>query len=284
MGSGSIKRKVMIIGEAPGENEAVTGRVFSGRAGKLLDTLLEEAGLDRSHCYVTNVVKCRPPENRRPDRVEFEACRVYLEREAKAVNPRWVLLLGNAALQAVARKSGITKQRGLRLKVRDPVWANRHIMATFHPAYILRNPGQHSTLAEDVKRFARMMRGEFQVVPVRSKYVNSVEGVKWLRRQLEALPEGSVVSYDVENRGRPWEGEWDVVCLGISWDGKTTYVEHGGSTQGEWSIVRDGEFSSFWPPDYRAAYTLRWIVEDGAVTGLSFIQAGRGDRFDGRYE
>jgi hypothetical protein len=67
-------------------------------------------------------------------------------------------------------------------------------------------------------------------------------------------------------------------------DGMTTYVEHGGSTQGEWSIVRDGEFLSFWPPDYRAAYVLRWIVEDGAVTGLSFVQAERGDRFDGRYE
>jgi hypothetical protein len=67
-------------------------------------------------------------------------------------------------------------------------------------------------------------------------------------------------------------------------DGKTTYVEHGRSTRGEWSILRDGEFSSFWPPDLRAVYTLRWIVEEGAVTGLSFIQAGRGDHFDGRYE
>jgi hypothetical protein len=67
-------------------------------------------------------------------------------------------------------------------------------------------------------------------------------------------------------------------------DGKTTYVDHGRSTQGEWSIVEDGVFSSFWPPDYRATYAVRWIVEDGAVTGLSFIQAGRGDRFDGRYE
>ena len=214
----------MIVGEAPGEAEATTGRVFSGRAGKLLDTLLDEAGLDRSEVYVTNVVKCRPPENRRPDRVEFESCRIYLEREAKAVNPRYVLLLGNAALQAVARKSGITSKRGVRLTVKDPVWAHRQIMATFHPAYILRNPGQHSTLAEDVKRFARMMRGEFQVVPVRSKYVNSVEGVKWLRRQLEGLPPSSVVSYDVENRGRPWEREWDIVCLGVSWDGQTTYV------------------------------------------------------------
>jgi hypothetical protein len=67
-------------------------------------------------------------------------------------------------------------------------------------------------------------------------------------------------------------------------DGKTTYVEHGRPTQGEWSIKEDGAFSSFWPPDYRAAYNLRWIVERGAVTGLSFTQAERGDRFDGRYE
>ncbi len=67
-------------------------------------------------------------------------------------------------------------------------------------------------------------------------------------------------------------------------DGKTTYVEHGRPTQGEWSIGEDGAFSSFWPPDYRAAYVVRWIVEDGAVSGLSFTQAGRGDRLDGRYE
>jgi hypothetical protein len=67
-------------------------------------------------------------------------------------------------------------------------------------------------------------------------------------------------------------------------DGKTIYVDHGRSTQGEWSIVEDGAFSSFWPPDYRAIYAVRWIVEDGAVSGLSFIQAGRGDRFNGRYE
>ena len=223
-GSGDPSNRVMIIGEAPGEAEATTGRVFSGRAGILLDRLLEEAGLDRDACYVTNVVKCRPPDNRRPDRVEFEACRIYLENEARVCNPKHVLLLGNAALQAVARKSGITKQRGLRLKIKDPVWAHRQVMATFHPAYILRNPGQHSTLAEDVKRFARMMRGEFQVVPVRSKYVGSAATVRWLRRQLEQLPSGTVVSYDVENRGRPWEREWDVVCLGLSWDGETTYV------------------------------------------------------------
>lgn len=66
-------------------------------------------------------------------------------------------------------------------------------------------------------------------------------------------------------------------------DGKTTYVEQGRSSRGEWSTVEDGAFSSFWPPNYRATYTVRWIVEEGAVTGLSFIQAETGDRFDGRY-
>jgi hypothetical protein len=67
-------------------------------------------------------------------------------------------------------------------------------------------------------------------------------------------------------------------------DGKTTYVEQGRSSQGEWSVIDDGEFSSFWPPSYRATYALRWLVEAGAVTGLSFIHEETGDRFCGRYE
>jgi hypothetical protein len=67
-------------------------------------------------------------------------------------------------------------------------------------------------------------------------------------------------------------------------EGKTIFVEHGRSSQGQWSVIDDGEFSSFWPPDYRATYALRWIVEAGVVTGLSFIHEETGDRFDGRYE
>jgi hypothetical protein len=67
-------------------------------------------------------------------------------------------------------------------------------------------------------------------------------------------------------------------------DGKTSYVEQGRSSDGEWSVVEDGAFSSYWPPSCRATYNLRWIVEAGAVTGLSFIRAEAGDRFDGRYQ
>lgn len=67
-------------------------------------------------------------------------------------------------------------------------------------------------------------------------------------------------------------------------DGRTTYVEQGRATAGEWSVLGDGKFSSFWPPDYRATYTLRWIVDGSTTAGLSFTEDGRGQRFDGRYQ
>lgn len=224
MGSGDPHSRIMLIGEAPGAREDETGRVFSGRAGQLLDLKLKEAGLDREEIYVTNVVKCRPPDNRRPERVEWGACRLYLEREAKAIRPRYVLLMGNAALQAVARKSGITTKRGVRLEVKDPVWRTAEIMATIHPAYVLRNPGQDSVFSEDIRRFARLIRGDFQVVPVSARYVSTPAALRSLRRYLEKLPEGTVIAYDVENLGRPWQPDWAIVCLGLSVDGGVSYV------------------------------------------------------------
>jgi uracil-DNA glycosylase family 4 len=223
MGSGDPKSRIMLLGEAPGEREAESGRVFSGRAGQLLDLKLQEAGLPRESVYVSNVVKCRPPDNSRPSRVEWESCRIYLEREVKRVDPRYILLMGNTALQAVCRKSGITKQRGVRLQTRDPLYKGRSLMATIHPAYVLRNPGQDSVFSEDIKRFARMVRGQFQVVPVRGTLVNTVVGLKKLRRILmEANPEA--IAYDVENRGAPWEKDWKLLVLGISVDGQRGFV------------------------------------------------------------
>jgi len=225
MGTGPAKtHNIMILGEAPGENEARTGRVFSGRAGQLLDLALSDAGLDRDKIYVSNVVKCRPPDNRRPGRIEWESCRQYLNAEVEELDPRYVLLLGNSALQAVARRSGITTKRGVRLDVRDPVWGRAEIMATIHPAYVLRNPGQGTVFAEDIRRFARMVRGEFQAVRVRPKMVRSTKALRYVKNLLLTAAEGTVVAYDVENRGRPWENDWSIVCLGVSLDGETTYV------------------------------------------------------------
>lgn len=226
MGRGSPKGGIMVIGEAPGGEEEKTGKVFSGRAGQLLDRKLRDAGLTPESLYVTNVVKCRPPNNRTPERDEWESCRDYLESEVAAVDPSHVLLLGNSALRTVARTSGITSpdKRGVQLTVRDPSFSKRFVMATIHPAYVLRNPGQDTVFSEDIRRFARAIRGELQVVPVSRKLVSNARGLRAVIRAVQNLPHGAVVAYDVENRYSPWEEDWSIQVLGLSWDGKTTYV------------------------------------------------------------
>lgn len=224
MGSGNPKSRIMLIGEASGEAEERTGRVFSGAAGQLLDKMLDRAGLSRDELYVTNAVKCRPPENRTPERWEAKVCAdEYITREMDEINPTHVLLLGNAALTAVAKKSGITKHRGVRLEISGQPEA-RTIMAAFHPAYALRNPGVYPTLQEDIRRFARAIKGEFQVVPVKKKYVSTVKGLRYVIRLLKDAPGKTVVSYDVENRYAPWHPDWSIQCLGISIDGEVSYV------------------------------------------------------------
>jgi uracil-DNA glycosylase family 4 len=224
MGSGNPASRVMIVGEAPGGNEEKTGVVFSGAAGQLLNKCLERAGLSRDSLYVTNAVKCRPPENRKPERIEAKTCADnYLAAEIREIRPTHILLLGNEALQAVARKSGITKHRGVRLEVKA-LPRSTTVMAAFHPAYALRNPGVHPTLQEDIRRFARAIKGEFQVVPVQKKYVATVKGVKHVINLLQSAPPGTVVAYDVENRFRPWDSDWSIQCIGVSLDGKVSYV------------------------------------------------------------
>src|SRR4029077_10164852 len=190
MGKGKPESRIMLVGEAPGASEERTGEVFSGAAGQLLDKCLVRAGLSPSELYITNAVKCRPPENRKPERWEAKVCAdEYLTKEIEEIRPTHILLLGNEALTAVARKSGITKHRGVRLEVKGHP-KSRTIMAAFHPAYALRNPGVHPTLQEDIRRFARAIKGEFQVVPTKTKFVQTVEGLKHVIRLLEEAPTG----------------------------------------------------------------------------------------------
>lgn len=222
MGRGNPDADIMILGEAPGGNEEITGKVFSGAAGQILDRALETAGISQSDVYISNVVKCRPPDNRPPEPREIKACAEYLEREFERVDPGHVLLLGNHALKAVARRSGITKHRGVRLSVRGH--EQRNIMAAFHPAYALRNPGVHPTFIEDVRRFARAISGDLKVETVRTKNCGTVDAVKKLRAALLKLPPGTVVSYDFENRNKPWDKDWSATCIGFSWSGHTSYV------------------------------------------------------------
>lgn len=227
MGRGSKKSKILIIGEAPGANEERTGKVFSGAAGKLLDTYLRQAGLEERRPYITNVVKCRPEGNRSPTANEWESCRRYLRREIKSLDPTGVLLLGSVALRACWGAGAIGKNRGVPLSdtrlTSELGLDGRHLMATWHPAYILRNPGQSSVLAEDVARFRRLIDGKLKAKDVRVKMVTTESALKKVCAYLAKQP---ILSYDVENRGVPWDDDkwWKILCLGISADGETAFV------------------------------------------------------------
>lgn len=134
---GNPEAKLMIIGEGPGQNEDETGLPFVGRAGKLLDKILEAGHIDRDKdVYICNVVKCRPPNNRVPAKEEAEACRKYLEAQIDFIKPPLVLLAGATAVQSILKiKDPISRIRG---KWFDFRWGAK-VMPVFHPSYLLRN-------------------------------------------------------------------------------------------------------------------------------------------------
>lgn len=134
----------MLIGEAPGKEEDLTGRPFVGRAGRLLDEALEQAGLERSELFITSVIKCRPPQNRKPKRAEIVLCLPYLRLQMEILCPRIICLMGNTAAQAVLDRQGIKELRG-------QIWQDRFIV-TYHPAAVLRNRNLMDEFVSDLKR------------------------------------------------------------------------------------------------------------------------------------
>ncbi len=139
---GNPEARVMFIGEAPGADEDIQGKPFVGRAGKLLDKMLAAIGLDRSSAYITNVVYWRPPGNRTPTPQETQVCRPFIERQIELADPDILVFLGGAAAKEMLKRSeGILKMRG---KWFDFDTGKRTVkaIATLHPAYLLRQPGQ----------------------------------------------------------------------------------------------------------------------------------------------
>ncbi len=133
-GVGAFDAGLMFVGEAPGRNEDLQGEPFVGAAGKLLDRLLAEIGIDRDDVYIANVLKCRPPGNRDPRSEEIDACKGYLRTQIELVDPKVVMTLGNFATKLLLKRDvGITRLRG-----QVYPWWRRHLVPTFHPAAALR--------------------------------------------------------------------------------------------------------------------------------------------------
>jgi uracil-DNA glycosylase len=138
-GMGDPRADLLFVGEGPGAEEDRQGLPFVGRSGQLLDRLMqEELGITRERVYITNVVKCRPPDNRDPMPAEIEACRPYLEGQISLIEPKVVITLGKFAGQLLLEsKVGITKLRGQEYPFGDAV-----LIPTLHPAYALRGGGE----------------------------------------------------------------------------------------------------------------------------------------------
>ena len=147
-GDGNLNAQLVFVGEGPGHDEDVQGLPFVGRAGKLLTQMIEAMGLQRKDVYICNVVKCRPPENRLPEKDEIAQCSPFLLRQLDAINPKVIVCLGACAAQTLLETNrGISGFRGQWLEFRG-----RKLMATYHPAYLLRNPSAKGEVWKDLQK------------------------------------------------------------------------------------------------------------------------------------
>jgi uracil-DNA glycosylase len=154
-GEGQISAKIMFIGEAPGRSEDEKGKPFVGAAGQILDNVLKKAGIERSQVFITNIVKCRPPNNRVPEEDELIACRPYLDRQIALIKPKVICILGRTAYSSILGGSSITANRG---KIFER--SGQKYFSTFHPAAVIYNKSLRSTLEDDMKKLAAEINKE----------------------------------------------------------------------------------------------------------------------------
>ncbi len=146
-GQGNPEARLMFVGEAPGSEEDAQGLAFVGKAGQLLTRIIEAMGMSRDEVYIANVIKCRPPENRNPEPDEIQACQPFLQRQIGSIRPRVIVGLGKFAGQWLLK----TAEPISRLRGRLGEYEGIRVMPTYHPAYLLRNPGAKKDVWEDMK-------------------------------------------------------------------------------------------------------------------------------------
>jgi uracil-DNA glycosylase family 4 len=147
-GVGSMKAELVFVGEGPGHDEDIKGEPFVGRAGKLLTQMIEAMGLRREDVYICNVVKCRPPENRLPEKDEITTCSPFLFRQIDVIRPKVICCLGSCASQTLLQTTqGISRFRGEWFDFRGS-----KLIATYHPAYLLRNPNAKGEVWKDLQK------------------------------------------------------------------------------------------------------------------------------------
>jgi DNA polymerase len=153
-GEGSGRARLVFVGEAPGREEDIEGRPFVGEAGKLLTRIIENGmGIGRKDVYICNIIKCRPPNNREPEKDEIETCLPFLEEQIRIIDPEVICTLGRIAAQALLMKDfHMTQERGQWFS-----YVDIPVMPTFHPAYLLRNPSAKRQVWEDAQKIMKRL-------------------------------------------------------------------------------------------------------------------------------
>jgi len=154
-GAGNPDARLMFIGEGPGREEDAQGLPFVGKSGALLNKLLELHGIHRADIFITNIVKCRPPDNRRPLHNEMNVCKkLLLVHQIKIINPQIICTLGSTALAGLLESDvKITQLRGKLIQ-----FGSMQLLPTYHPAYVLRNPKELLNLAHDIEQLAALFQ------------------------------------------------------------------------------------------------------------------------------
>ncbi len=155
-GEGNEKAKLMFIGEGPGYDEDVQGRPFVGKAGQLLTKIIQSIHLEREEVYITNIIKCRPPQNRNPEPDEIQSCHPFLQKQIQSIQPKMICALGTFAAQTLlSTDAKITSLRGRVFEL-----GGIKVLPTYHPAYLLRNPERKREVWEDMKQISGWMAEE----------------------------------------------------------------------------------------------------------------------------
>lgn len=209
-GYGSIKTSILIIGEAPGHREDESGRPFVGKAGKVLDVVLQQLGLSREQVYITNAVHCRPPENHKISLDEIRACRSYLEAEIKKINPKIIITLGDTAVKAIynSNLTSISKERG-RLTYNEEFKA--HIISTYHPAYALRKPEAAKWIFADIKSGLELNKIKDKTLDLDYQEIKGNA-----QTALKEITKYGVVSIDLETSSLDmYDPKGEIKCIGF---------------------------------------------------------------------
>jgi uracil-DNA glycosylase family 4 len=247
---------LFLVGEAPGRTEDAKGAPSVGAAGRLLDRTLGEAGLSRSDLYITNVAKCRPPDNRNPVDTELEACEHYLVEEIKRATPRVIVALGAVALKRLTGEKSISKSRGKVFRLDSRFNYPCDVVATFHPAHALRYPKFEPTLVQDLVYAVSTLN------PKTDEQVTFVttpdQFVAFNVRLRRAIEEQTWAAIDLETPGQrdPYAEGAEIVLIGFAFDEDHAFVL-------PWDMGKHVDVSRIPFVGQNIKFELQWLWQHG---------------------